>query len=249
MKKFTWTVFCLIIGALLVSCQHRSDLPPVERNTSADAASDTSASQPAPEVTQEEKKMNETQPALRWRFYSQEQKHPEIQALFDQASQLIQQKTGKQRDFDTSSEHYGSWLIMRYPSPEPNPNVLDKDPDAADAFLVDMEQKKIIAKGAWNDAKPLYDLMLREAKNNPDRIEKWTKYMVYMTSIIAFGNEKYMNSGERGTDGPQLLEQADGSYILNYDVAPRESSVIGTHCTLSLQPAAIEFRTEEKTME
>ena len=75
------------------------------------------------------------------------------------------------------------------------------------------------------------------------------KYMVYMTSIIAFGHEKYMNSGERGTDGPQLLEQADGSYILTYDVAPRRSSVVGTHCTLSLQPNTIEFKAEEKTME
>lgn len=172
----------------------------------------------------------------KWRFYFQEVTNAQIKAQFDEANQIVAQSGHPKGSLEDSSEHLGNWFILRYsgqPSESPQPE--DESRENRPVFVVDMNGKRVMGGDDWQAVHPLYRRILQEIQANPARSERNVRRLASLTSIIAFGHERYADPKiETDPNDPKTA-------TLQYDVNPTDSSIIVKHCRVQIKEASLSF--------
>lgn len=180
----------------------------------------------------------------KWKFYFQESDNTEIMARFELAHKIVLQTEHPKGKIGDASEYLNNWFILRYPKQKSNyPQAVDKNKSDASVFIVDLDAGKVVARHDVQTIFPIYQQLLQNIIDNPTKQERYIKRMATLTSIVAFGHERY--------DNPELdfgLHITDVAK-LRYEITPTDNSVIYKHCELVIHQNTVKLNVIEQPHE
>ena len=186
---------------------------------------------------------------IEWRFYSADASDPTIKALFEEAQRIVKQTEHPKGKIESVSRHLGRWFIIEYPDLDPNPNLMDETPNLSQIYLVDLQAKRLIPRNDWNAVLPLFQLILKDIHSYPAKQEVDIKMMAQITSIVAFGHQKYNNPLSSEDSQPVFKSdpQNPNAAALWYYIFPDHGmSDTKLHCVLKISETHIDFTTYER---
>lgn len=176
---------------------------------------------------------------LKWTYYYKEKTDFELSRKYALADLIVADKFGTRGQYSDSSSRFGDWFIMRYNAMESEYSVFDEDQPKRTVFLVDMAKKKLIDREDWGGATPLYLLLI-----NAPLDDSLARRLTSLTSLIAFGHERYVDADEDNSWGPTLYQSDSGTIVLEYNVVLSGNSDSSAHCKLTIDDKSVEFQVD-----
>lgn len=177
----------------------------------------------------------------KWKFYFQESANPEIMKQFEKAHQIVLQSEHPEGKLEDASEHLNNWFILRYPKQDAkHPQATDISVSNAPVYIVNLDDGKMTARGDVQAILPIYQLLLQDILDNPTKKERYIKRMAVLTSIAAFGHERY---NEPTLD---FVPETPDTATLRYEINPTDSSIIQKHCELVINKNTVELHVSEQ---
>lgn len=169
-------------------------------------------------------------------------------ADYKKAAQLVEKTAHVKGEIAEVSMHFANWYMIELIPAENDDDmvILDGDGPERPAFLVDINQQKVIDKMDFKSAKPLFDrLAVLAFSKEIDDPEGFVDFTSGFVSTVAFGNSSYVgHSGSTVIPFPEF-KKSDNTVTLNYHVKASGDSMGTRQCTLSISDSDIQFKVSE----
>ena len=259
MKKML-IVTCFIVGVVLVAgigiaCHSKSsstpatdtpadnEIKPAAQNTDAEQAkSDESASVEIPDFDLQNEK--------EWVSYYEDSELGTTK-LFEAAAGIIREKsgvTGPIAQFD--SIHFANWYLVAFESISvTDAEKLDGEISHNMAYLVDLSQKKVIARNDFDSISPLVKRVIEVAGQKTGSTRDMLIHgLATAVSALAMGNSScYDNPGDEVHPRAVLESAADNQFVLKYYIMTGGQQYPAFDlCTLTITDAGMSFKSERQ---